>query len=100
MRWPIRIQLLVPTLTVVVLAIVVASTVSGYMGAMRVRRLQEENLRRVVATLTEARFPLSEPVLRQMSGLSGAEFILLDQHDALQTSTIPLNADDLEQLHR
>ena len=33
-----------------------------------------------------------------MSGLSGAEFVLLDRRDALQASTLPLNADDLEQL--
>jgi len=54
----------------------------------------------VVATLAEAKFPLSEPVLRQMSGLSGAEFVLLDQHNALQASTFRLNAEDLELLRQ
>ena len=56
----------------------------------RAGRTQEESLRRVVATLTEAKFPLIESVLRQMSGLSGAEFVLLDRSDSLQASTLLL----------
>ncbi len=100
MRWPIQFQLLLPMLTVVVLAIALASLGSAYFGGMRARQAQEESLRRVVATLTEAWFPLSEPVLRQMSGLSGAEFVLLDRRGSLQASSLRLNADDPERLHR
>ena len=90
MRRPIQIQLLVPTLSVVVLAIVLASGASGYFGAMRQRQSQEESLRRVVATLTEGRFPLTETVLRQMSGLSGAEFVFLDTNQNVLAGTLPL----------
>ena len=57
MRWPIQFQLLLPMLTVVVLAIALASLGSAYFGGRRARQAQEESLRRVVATLTEARFP-------------------------------------------
>lgn len=98
MRRPIQFQLLLPMLTVVVLAIALASLGSAYFGGMRAKQAQDESLRRVVATLTEAWFPLSESVLRQMSGLSGAEFVLLDQRDAIQASTLPLDADDLGQI--
>ena len=56
-------------LTVVVMAIVLAAAVSAYLGGKHARQAQDDNLRRVVATLSEANFPLSEPVLRQMSGL-------------------------------
>ena len=90
MPWPIRIQLLLPTLSVVVLAIVLASGASAYLGAVRARQTQEENLGRVVGTMTEARFPLSEPVLRQMSGLSGAEFVFLHEDDHVVAGTLPL----------
>jgi signal transduction histidine kinase len=100
MRWPIQFQLLLPTLSVVVLAIVLASGVSAYFGGQRARQAQEESLQRVVATLAEAKFPLSEPVLRQMSGLSGAEFVLLDQRNTLQASTLRLSAEDLELLQQ
>jgi signal transduction histidine kinase len=98
MRWPIQFQLLVPMLTVVVLAIALASLGSAYLGGRRARQAQEDSLRRVVVTLTEAWFPLSESVLRQMSGLSGAEFVLLDRRDKLQAGTLDLSRDDLDQL--
>jgi signal transduction histidine kinase len=100
MRWPIQFQLLLPTLSVVALAIVLTSGVSAYFGGRRARQAQEESLQRMVTTLAEAKFPLSEPVLRQMSGLSGAEFVLLDQHNRLQASTLRLDAEDLERLRQ
>jgi len=100
MRWPIQIQLLLPVLSVVVMAIVLASAVSAYMGVEHARKTQDENLRRVVATLSEARFPLSEPVLRQMSGLSGADFVFFALGDVPQASTLRLSKDDLELLQR
>ncbi len=94
MRRPIQIQLLVPTLSVVVLAIALASGASGYFGAMRQRQSQEESLRRVVSTLTEGRFPLTETVLRQMSGLSGAEFVFLDSTQEVLARTLSLSPED------
>src|SRR5690349_3084910 len=94
MRRPIQIQLLVPTLSVVVLAIVLASAASGYFGAMRQRQSREESLRRVSATLTDGRFPLTESVLEQMRGRSGAEFIFLDSHQRVLARTLPLDAGD------
>ena len=50
----------------------------------------------MVATLTEARFPLSEYVLKLMSGLSVAEFALLGRDGSLQATTLELSRDDLE----
>jgi signal transduction histidine kinase len=100
MRWPIQFQLLLPMLTVVVLAIALASIGSAYLGGRRARQAQEESLSRVVATLTEAWYPPTEPVLRMMAGLSGAEFVLLDRRDSIKASTLPLNADDLKQLRQ
>jgi len=98
MRRPIQIQLLVPTLSVVVLAIALASGASGYFGAIRERRSQEESLRRAVSTLTEGRFPFTEAVLRQMSGLSGAEFIFVDRDQEVLAGTLSLSPQDRERL--
>ena len=95
MRWPIQVQLLLPMLTVVVMAIVLAVGVDAYLNGIHVRAAQDENLRRVVATLSEAKFPLTEPVLRQMSGLSGAEFVLLQGGEASQAATLRLDKDDM-----
>ncbi len=98
MRRPIQIQLLVPTLSVVVLAIALASGASGYFGAVRQRQTQEESMRRVVFTLTEGRFPHTENVLKQMSGLSGAEFVFLDLNQKVLGRTLPLSAEDEQRL--
>ena len=48
----------------------------AWLGVRAADRRQQDDLARVVATLTEAAFPLWENVLRQMSGLSGAQFVL------------------------
>jgi signal transduction histidine kinase len=100
MRRPVQIQLLLPTLSVVVLAIVLASGASAYVGAARARQAQEDSLSRVVDTLSEAKFPLSEPVLRQMSGLSGAEFIFVDENHRVRAATLPPSADELRRLEQ
>ena len=100
MRWPIQIQLLLPMLSVVVMAIVLASGVDAYLDGKNARAAQDENLRRVVATLSEAKFPLSDPVLRQMSGLSGAEFVLFEGGNVPQAGTLRLDKDDLQSLDR
>ncbi len=98
MRRPIQIQLLLPTLSVVILAIALASGASGYFGAMRERRSQEENLRRIVATLTEGPYPLKESVLQPVSGLSGAEFVFLDTNQKVLAHTIALSPEDQQRL--
>lgn len=99
MRWPIQIQLLLPMLSVVVLAIALASATAAYFGARRAARQEEENLRRVVATLTEATFPLTERVLKQSRGLSGAEFFLLDDNGQVQAGTLRLGEKEWDTLH-
>jgi signal transduction histidine kinase len=98
MRRPIQIQLLVPTLSVVALAIALASGASGYWDAMRQRQSQEENLRRVVSELTEAWFPFTETVLKQMKELSGAEFVFMDRHQNVLARTLSLSAEDERRL--
>ena len=100
MRRPIQVQLLFPFLSVVLLAIVLASGTIACLGVNRANRRQQDDLARVVATLTDATFPLSKDVLRQMSGLSGAEFVVFDADSRLLEHTLPLAADELESLRR
>ena len=85
-------------LSVVLFAIVLASATSAYLGGARARREQEESLRRMVSTLSEATFPLTQRVLAQMRGLSSAEFVLLDQEHHLQETTLPLAPAEVEEL--
>jgi signal transduction histidine kinase len=61
-------------------------------------RQQSRNLRRVVETLTEATYPLSQAVLEHMSGLSGAQLLLLDDRGEVIYTTISVGTDDLAAL--
>ena len=51
LRWPIQFQLLVPMVAVVLLASLLATAITAYWIARRVRNEQSDNLRRVVETL-------------------------------------------------
>ena len=90
MRWPIQVQLLATMLAVLLVAIGLATGAVAYVSYQHARRVQEENLRRTVRTLLESSFPLTERVLEQMSGLSGAQFLLLDSAGRVRASTLTL----------
>jgi len=91
-------QLLVPMLSIVVLTIALATAASVYLTVEGASQRQARQLRRVVATVTEASFPLSDRVLQQMSGLSGGEFVLLEDNGQVVHSTIDVSDGDRERL--
>jgi signal transduction histidine kinase len=99
-RWPIRLQLLVPMVGVVLLASFLATATTAGWLAVRVRNEQEENLRRLVRTLGEASFPLTGPVLTQVKGLSGAELLLIRHDGRVEQSTLPAKPIWLEDVAR
>ena len=98
MRWPIQRQLLVPMLLVIVLTSALSSGVSAWVGGRWARREESDRLSRVVATLSDANFPLQESVLQKLAGLSGAEFVVWDAQQQAQAATLPLNADVRDRL--
>ena len=91
MRWPIRIQLLWPMLAVMALTILLVGAAVTYWRISQVRAQQKDNLQRVATTLVEGSFPLSEQVLQQMRGLSGAEFVLLGGNSEIVTTTLDIS---------
>ena len=100
MRWSIQRQLLAPMLLMVVVASVLSSGVSAWVGSTWARREETDRLGRVVATLTDVSFPLQETVLQKMAGLSGADFVVWDQQQVVQSATLPLDAASRELLKR
>ena len=98
MRWPIQRQLLVPMLLVIVLTSALSSGASAWVGGRWARREESDRLSRVVATLSDANFPLQESVLQKLAGLSGAEFVVWDAQQQAQAATLPLNADVRDRL--
>ncbi len=88
-RWPIRNQIFVPFVAVVLLA-VMAMTVVAVMLAARQREAQTlAQLQNVVETLTHTSVPYTESVLQKMSGLSGAQFVACDANGKVMASTLP-----------
>lgn len=100
MRRPIQQQLLVPMLVVVLAGVAVASMAGAWLGAKFAREQEQENLRRLAATLVDAGFPLSENVLRKMAGLSGADFAVLDRDGHVLHSTLRLSDAEVAELQR
>src|SRR5262245_20568357 len=85
MRWPLRTQLLLP---VVLLLVGVAgiSFTTAFAAAREARRQIETRLREAAGLLVEERFPLTSPVLRWLRQLSGAEYLLVTEPGERRTS--------------
>ena len=100
MRRPIQQQLLIPMLVVVLTGVAVASIAGAWIGARFAREQEQDNLRRLAATLADAGFPLSQNVLRKMAGLSGADFVVLGPDGQVLTATIELSEGETAELRR
>ncbi len=94
MRWPIRYQILVPFAAAMLTGLVSVSALSALLAARRAERQIDEQVRNLGRTLVESTFPLTDTVLEQMRGLSGAEFILFDTSGkvAARSKTAPAHS--------
>jgi signal transduction histidine kinase len=95
LRWPIRTQLLVAPLTLL-LGIVGITTWTALASAERARQDIENQVRNVARTLIEFQhIPLTnQGILRQMKGLSGADYHLI-RPDGLPVTTLPIKDPEL-----
>ncbi len=89
MRWPIRNQVLAPMLAVQGAVVLCLSLLSAHLASNAVARQMEDQARSVQRTLSESRFPLTDRVLEQMAGLSGAEYVVVNAEGQLQASSDP-----------
>ena len=76
MRWPLRRQILLPMVGVLLLTMGLVSALNAWLAVRRVDLQIERQLRDIVRTLSSANFPLETNVLRQTRGLTGAEFVV------------------------
>lgn len=79
MRFPIRSQILIPTSIVMVAAVLGSFVVSVRLTQRSARSRIQERIDDVTRILEQARFPLTDRVLQQMAGLTGADFVLVDE---------------------
>lgn len=89
MRWPLRYQILVPFAAVMLIAIVGVSLFDALLAARWTEQHIQAQLREVAGTLLDSSFPLTNRVLQQTRGLSGAEFVLSDASGRLLASSLP-----------
>lgn len=87
MRWPLKYQISLPMAAVMLLAIAAASGLHAYVAGRGTRNAIEERVRSAAGIVTEANFPLTDGVLRQLRGLSRAEFLVLDQGGRVKASS-------------
>ncbi|MCR9118923.1 MAG: hypothetical protein NXI22_18470, partial [bacterium] len=78
MRWSLRYQFLAPTLGVMLLAFAAVAVAQTLFAMWQAEEAIQTRLQEVAETLNETSFPLSDPVLTQMSGLTGAEYAVAD----------------------
>ncbi|MGE5195349.1 MAG: sensor histidine kinase [Deltaproteobacteria bacterium] len=89
MRWPIRNQIFVPFVGVVLLAVAAMTAVAALLAARQRESQTLAQLQNVVETLAHTSVPYTEPVLQKMSGLSGAQFVACDARGGIVTTTLP-----------
>ncbi len=88
MRWSLRSQILLPMLCVVCITLVSVSLLNAYLSARKAKSHIHHQLREVAKTLSHANFPLTDSVLEQVRGLSGAEFVVIQNSGEVVASSI------------
>jgi len=86
-RWPLRSQILLPMGCVMLATVVAVSSVDAWLAGRRAQEQIEKQLREIGGTLAGASFPLTDNVLQQMRGLSGAEFVVVNRGGAIVASS-------------
>jgi signal transduction histidine kinase len=92
MQSSLRHQILIPFAALLALAVLGLTLLNAYLGARRVTHETEYQLRQVARTLLESRFPLTDRVLQQMHGLTGAHFLITSAGGEVQATSAE-NAD-------
>ena len=79
MRWPLRVQIALPYAILMVVVLATVSFLNALVASRLSQRQIEQQLASIAKTLLDSNFPLSESVLKQVSGLTGAEFVLASE---------------------
>lgn len=97
MRWGIRNQILLPFAAVLLTAIALTAVTSAWLAAERSERRIAERLARVLKTLRSSNIPYPPNVLAMMQGLSGVEYVVLNEDGEPTAATLeePVAAGDV-----
>jgi signal transduction histidine kinase len=78
MRYPLKMQILVPFAILICVGVLGLTLLNALSASRRVKAETEARLRGIATALYDTSFPLNEPVLKRMRGLSGADFLVVD----------------------
>jgi len=78
MRWPLRRQILLPMVGILLLTIGVVSALNAWLATAGLQRQLQAQLASVAQTFSRTNIPLTASVLQQTRGLTGAEFVATD----------------------
>ena len=92
MRWPLRNQIMLPMVGVILASLVAVSVLNAFLSVRRTHLRIERELNEVATTLADATFPLTDGVLGKMRGLSGTEFVMIQQDGLVAASSSPGNS--------
>jgi signal transduction histidine kinase len=78
MRWPLRLQIMLPMAAIMLLTVFVVGGLGAYLSAQAAKARISGRIAGVVQILEQSNFPLTDAVLQQMKALSGADLVLVD----------------------
>lgn len=79
MRWPLRLQILAPTISVMLLAFIAVAAAQVWYAVSSVEHSIQRRLASAAKTLDSTNIPLSDPILAQVAGLTGAQFAIASE---------------------
>lgn len=98
MRRPLKYQIMGPMAGLTLVALVTVALVDVWLASRYARRQIESQWREIGETLDKASFPLTDAVLDQVRGLSGAEFLVLDERGRRVAATSAADSSPAAQL--
>ncbi|MHB8863135.1 MAG: sensor histidine kinase [Pirellulaceae bacterium] len=90
MKWPLKYQVLVPMALVMLGTIAALTALHAYLAVEQSTGRIADRIEDVTRTLATASYPLTEGVLRQLQGLAGADFVLVDHQGRVLAATRPV----------
>jgi signal transduction histidine kinase len=91
-RRSIQTQILLPFSATIAVAVSVIASTSAWLAVGQAEERTLGQLRGVTETLSRLTVPFNDSVLNQMRGLSGAEFVAIDQGGRISAGTLPKDA--------
>lgn len=93
MRIPLRIQVFLPFAGLLAATITAVSVAGAYRALQTADDNIQDHVRSAAQVLVAAEFPLTDAVLRQTHGLSGAELVAVDAAGKVHASSLPAATD-------